>query len=78
MPAEFKHTTAGVSEDSELSMIRAVNTGVINVRTESGCHIHTDDCYSWQWRFRNPKSSFLVRRAHRQISLLLSAHSQHL
>ncbi|KAK0208808.1 DNA-binding protein [Desarmillaria ectypa] len=31
MPAEIRHTTYGASKSAELSMIRAVNTGVINV-----------------------------------------------
>lgn len=31
IPADTQHTTAGVSEQAELFMIRAVNTGVINV-----------------------------------------------
>lgn len=31
MPAEIQHTTYGASKSAELSMIRAVNTGVINV-----------------------------------------------
>ncbi|TEB38908.1 hypothetical protein FA13DRAFT_1724856 [Coprinellus micaceus] len=30
IPADTQHTTAGVSEQAELFMIRAVNTGVIN------------------------------------------------
>lgn len=31
VPAETQHTTAGVTEEAELHMIRSVNTGVINV-----------------------------------------------
>ncbi|KAK0505623.1 DNA-binding protein [Armillaria luteobubalina] len=31
MPAEIQHTTYGASKSAELSMIRAVNTGVINL-----------------------------------------------
>lgn len=31
IPADTQHTTAGVAEQAELHMIRAVNTGVINV-----------------------------------------------
>ncbi|KAK1220017.1 hypothetical protein PQX77_017224 [Marasmius sp. AFHP31] len=31
MPADAQHTTAGASEDAELHMIRAVNTGIINL-----------------------------------------------
>ncbi|KAK0198902.1 DNA-binding protein [Armillaria mellea] len=31
MPAEIQHTTYGASKSAELSLIRAVNTGVINV-----------------------------------------------
>ncbi|TFK30884.1 DNA-binding protein [Coprinopsis marcescibilis] len=31
IPAETQHTTAGASDKAELQMIRAVNTGVINV-----------------------------------------------
>lgn len=31
IPADTQHTTAGASDRAELTMIRAVNTGVINV-----------------------------------------------
>ncbi|KAL0576803.1 hypothetical protein V5O48_005173 [Marasmius crinis-equi] len=31
IPADTQHTTAGASEDAELHMIRAVNTGIINL-----------------------------------------------
>ncbi|KAK7041692.1 hypothetical protein VNI00_008981 [Paramarasmius palmivorus] len=31
IPAESQHTTSGTSEDAELHMIRAVNTGIINL-----------------------------------------------
>jgi hypothetical protein len=32
MPADVPDTTPGVSDKAELHMIRAVNTGIINVR----------------------------------------------
>ncbi|KAJ3557321.1 hypothetical protein NP233_g11772 [Leucocoprinus birnbaumii] len=32
IPAEPQHTTPGTSDDAEMHMIRAVNTGIINVR----------------------------------------------
>jgi mitotic spindle assembly checkpoint protein MAD2B len=32
IPAEKRHTTAGVSSNAELHMVRAVDTGIINVR----------------------------------------------
>lgn len=32
IPAESQHTTLGTSDDAEMHMIRAVNTGIINVR----------------------------------------------
>jgi mitotic spindle assembly checkpoint protein MAD2B len=32
IPAEGQHTTAGASDKAELHMIRAVSTGIINVR----------------------------------------------
>jgi len=31
IPAEVQHTSEGVSEEAELYMIRAVNTGIINL-----------------------------------------------
>jgi hypothetical protein len=31
IPADAQHTTTGASEKAELHMIRAVNTGIINV-----------------------------------------------
>lgn len=33
IPAEPQNTTSGTSDDAELHMLRAVNTGIINVRT---------------------------------------------
>jgi len=32
IPAEPQHTTPGTSDDAEMHMIRAVSTGIINVR----------------------------------------------
>ena len=31
MPAVLQHTTAGVSDEEEIQMVRAMETGVINV-----------------------------------------------
>ena len=35
MPAMDQHATSGQSEDAELQLIRAVDTGIINVRPEA-------------------------------------------
>lgn len=41
MPAVLQHTTAGTADDAELFMVRAVETGIINVRevkrSDSSC-----------------------------------------
>ncbi|KAK0481667.1 mitotic spindle checkpoint HORMA domain-containing protein [Armillaria novae-zelandiae] len=45
MPAEIQHTTYGASKSAELSMIRAVNTGVINLSLavqESGAKLNKE------------------------------------
>ena len=45
VPATVQHTTTGASEDAQLHMLRAVDTGIINVRSGSYSHSNTRYVY---------------------------------
>lgn len=56
IPAITQHTTAGMTDKAELHMVRAVNTGIINVKHTSFFlrYILLIRLQSFPWQFRSP------------------------
>lgn len=60
IPADKQHTTSGASNNAELHMLRAVDTGIINVSdAEHTFEIKSQASHvrSCHWLFKNPKRS---------------------
>ena len=75
IPAITQHTTAGMTDTAELHMVRAVNTGIINVKHSSFFlrYFLLIRIESFPWQFRNPmkRSDVKGRKIHLKRKKLL-------